>query len=199
MIRVAALLVVVSLMSLLAMLADTHAGTAIAFAFLGMPALGLGMAVYAYHIWRPVRMTKDEQSLYRLAFDTLRARDFVDLLTLGTWEASDAGDTLIRRGDPGDVIRVLLSGAVSFRVEGTEVGTVGPGQLVGASFVVEESVAWGDGVVTENALYFAWPVASLRRALEKKPALRAAIQAIVSRDLAEKVRTLSQGNSTEPS
>ena len=92
MIRVVALLVLVALATQIAMLADTNAGTAILFSFLGSGVLGLAIALYAYSRWRPVRMSADERALYDLAFRDLGAREFVDLVVLGSWDEAEPGE-----------------------------------------------------------------------------------------------------------
>ena len=45
----------------------------------------------------------------------------------------------------------------------------------------------------EPVRYFAWPIETLQPALEKNVALRAALQAIVSRDLTAKLREMTGG------
>ena len=192
MIRLAALLVLVSLGTVFSVMAHTDSASAITFSFVGAPLLGLGIAVYAYHLWRPVQMTADERALYKLAFEALGAREFLALMVLGHWGEADAGQYLFRQGDRPEEIRVLLSGVVSVEVGGEELTRLGPGQMIGATFILTETEAWGDGVVVEPARFMSWPIATLQRVLEKKPRVRASLNAIVSRDLAEKLRVLTQ-------
>jgi len=191
-IRLAALLVLVSLGTVFSVLAHTDSASAITFSFVGAPLLGLGMAVYAYHLWRPVQMTADERALYKLAFEALGAREFLDLMVLGHWGEADAGQYMFRQGDRPEEIQVLLSGVVSVEVDGEELTRLGPGQMIGATFILTDTEAWGDGVVVEAARFMSWPIATLQRVLEKKPRVRASLNAIVSRDLAEKLRVLTQ-------
>ena len=87
---------------------------------------------------------------------------------------------------------MLLSGAVSFEVAGEEIARLGPGQMIGSTFILIDTEAWGDGRVVEPVRYMSWPITTLQRVLEKKPRLRATLNAIVSRDLAEKLRSLTQ-------
>ena len=81
---------------------------------------------------------------------------------------------------------------VSVSVAGKEIARLGPGQMVGSTFILTGTEAWGDGVVVEPVRLMSWPTARLQRVLEKKPRLRATLNAIVSRDLAEKLRSLTQ-------
>ncbi len=61
MIRVVALLVLVALATQIAMLADTNAGTAILFSFVGTPVLGLGMVLVVFAVRSEAR-ARDRES-----------------------------------------------------------------------------------------------------------------------------------------
>ena len=195
MIRVSSLLVLLALGTALAVVADANAGTAMTFTFVGFPLLGLGVALYAWTLWRPVQLTSDERALYDLAFRALGEREFADLLVLGTWGEADAGTHMVRAGDRVEDIKVLLSGSVTMRMDGEEDARLGPGQLIGIVPILTEVEAWGEAVVSEPIRFFSWPADTLQRAVEKKPRLRATLQSIVSRQLAEKLRELSGGGS----
>ena len=51
MIRLASALVLLALLLLLAVVIEPRGGTAIAFSFVGMPAMGTAVVVYAYHLY----------------------------------------------------------------------------------------------------------------------------------------------------
>lgn len=180
-------------LSLLAwMLSDTDGHTAIAFSFVGHGSLALAVGLYAYATWGPVRMSGEEAELYKLAFSSLPRRDFVKIAALGRWEEFSPGDRLIRSGERVDRVRVLLRGRVRAEVNGAEVGSVGPGELVGSTPALTDTEAWGDAVAIEPGRALSWEVGSLEALLEGKPELRSALQGIVSRDLALKLQRLTQ-------
>ena len=191
MIRAAALLVMLGLATAIAAMLRTDADTAIAFSFLGHPALAAGIGLYVWVLLRPVRLSADEQALWKLAFRELRQRDFLRLAEVGEWRSAAAGDVLIAAQAPIADVLVLLEGAVEFRVDGQAVGTVGPGQLVGASVALTGGESWGEVVATAPSRYLALPVGQVAPALERFPEARAALQALVSRDLADKLRTVT--------
>lgn len=48
-----------------------------------------------------------------------------------------AGDTVIRQGEPGDDVFVLLDGVLAVEVDGTEVGELAPGAVIGERAALE--------------------------------------------------------------
>ena len=191
MIRLSAILVILGSLTALAVLADTRSATAILFSFAGHTAVAAGLGLYAFDRLRPVKMTSDERALYKLAFGDLSPRSFVEFAALGEWRDAPSGERLFSTGDEVTEIPIILSGSIAASVEGERAGTIGPGQLVGAAVMLTRDRAWLDAVVEEPCRYLAIPIATATLALEKKPETRAAINNIVSRDLAEKVRTLA--------
>lgn len=189
--RLAAALVILGSLTALAVLVDTRASTAIVFSFVGHIAVAAGVGLYAFDRLRPVKMTSDERMLYKLAFGDLAPRSFVEFAALGEWRDASSGERLFSRGDDLTEIPILVSGSVSALVAGEPVGTLGPGQLVGAAAMLTGDNAWLDAVVEEPCRYLAIPIAAAALALEKKPETRAAINNIVSRDLAGKIQALT--------
>lgn len=171
---------------------ETDAQAATAFTFLGGPMLGAGVALYAWSLIRPVRMTSEEKALYDLAFSTLRPRDFVRLAALGEWRSAESGDRLVRIGDEVGAVLVLLSGRVAFEREGATIGEIGPGEMIGSAAMLTGEVAWGDAVAKEPCRYLSLAVIDVQPWIEKNPKARSALQATVSRDLAEKLRRVMQ-------
>ncbi len=192
MIRLSAALVAGALGLALWLMFETGAQAATAFTFLGGPMLGAGVALYFWSLIRPVRMSPDEQALYGLAFSTMRPRDFVRLAELGEWLSAESGDALVRMGDEVGAVLVLLSGRVAFEREGATIGEIGPGELIGTASMLSGEVAWGNAVAKEPCRYLSLAVASVQPWIERNPAARNALQATVSRDLAEKLRRMTQ-------
>ncbi len=192
MIRLACALVLVSLATLVAMIARTEASTAILFGFVGHGSLALGIAAYAWHLWGPVEMSEDERRLYELAFSTLDRREFLKLVVLGEWEDAQAGEKVVRKGQSPDHIRVLLRGRIGIDVDGERIGELEPGQLVGTAFVIAEEPSWADGVALEPCRMLSWHVGTIDAVIAKRPQVRATLNAIVSKDLATKLQTLTR-------
>ena len=191
MIRLACGIALVSLAPLFAMLLRTDASTAIPFSVLGHGGAGLAIGLLAWHLWRPIRLGAEERALHQLTFESLSARDFAHLLSLGAWHDSGPGEALMRAGEPVRDVHVLASGSVSVTSQGQQIATLGPGQMIGSSAIFGDGEVRADAVSEERTRHLSWPVTSLRSALDAKPSLRAALQAIVIEDLTTKLRSLT--------
>ena len=193
MIRVATILVMLGLLTALGVMLDSNADTAMLFTFVGHPLVGAGIALYVWSIVRPVRMSALERELYELSFSDLRPRDFVRLVSLGQWRSAQVGDMIVRQGEELSEVLVLLSGEVELEVDGEQIGSAGAGELVGASIVLTGEPAWGNAKAISECRYLALPMADVQPWVEQNPAARVALQATVSRDLAEKLRRVTRG------
>lgn len=192
MIRIACAAAILALAVLVVMLSRTDASTAIAFALVGHGSLALAVGLYVYSTWGPVRMSEEEAKLYRLVFSSLGRREFVKIAALGRWQDFSPGDRLIRNGQRPERVWVLLRGRVRYEVDGEEIGSVGPGEIVGTTVALNNTEAWGDAIASEPGRSLAWEIGPLEKVLQNKPEVRAALQAIVSQDLARKIQRLTQ-------
>jgi len=191
-IRAACAAAIVALAMLAWMLRHTNGHTAIAFSFLGHGSLALAVGLYAYAMWGPIRMSEEETELYHLVFSSLGRRDFARIAALGNWENFSPGDALVRKGQRTNRIWVLLRGRVRYEVDGQEIGSVGPGEIVGATVAFADAVAWGDAIASETVRCLEWATGPLETQLKDKPGVRAALQAIISQDLAQKIQQLTR-------
>ncbi len=192
MIRLACALALFALALLVSMLAKTEASTAISFSFLAHPALALAIGLYVYLTWGPVRMSDEEKELYKLSFSALERRDFVQLAASGRWEDIPAGEKIFRKGDRPDSVWVLLRGRIAAEADGERLGELGPGGIAGATMIVTREPSPVDAIAIERCRALVWHVETVEKLLERKPKVRAALQAAVSLDLARKVQTLAK-------
>ena len=56
-------------------------------------------------------LSPDQQTLYDLAFHSLRPRDFLSLALVGEWCNAQSGERLLTAGDPAAGICIATSGA----------------------------------------------------------------------------------------
>ena len=141
-----------------------------------------------WHERRPVRLDADEQALYSATFRTLTPREFRRLVGAGQWRDAKPAEVLIAEGTrPGRVL-VLASGRAVVKAGGHDRGTLGPGQFAGEMSFLTGAVTSASVEVVEAARFVSWPTAELERCLGKHPQLRAALQLVMGRDLAAKLR-----------
>jgi CRP-like cAMP-binding protein len=136
---------------------------------------------------RPVTLTDDERTLYHLAFRSLRPREFVSLVLLGEWKTAAAGDKVLVEGHAVSSICIAISGTVRVRREGRDVGVIDPGHLIGTALALTGDPSPLDATFTRTARHMCWPLESIRSFMDRRPDLRATLQALVNRDLALKL------------
>ena len=139
---------------------------------------------------RPVVLSDDEQKLYDLAFRSLRPREFVSLALVGEWKSAQAGERLAGEGAPLSQLCVSIAGQAEVRRQGQRLTTLAPGQIIGTALALTGDPSPVEIAFAEPARYMCWPLASLRRFIDKRPDLRVALQQLVNRDLVSKLGTL---------
>ena len=154
-------------------------------------AINLYQIVRLYMERRPVHLSEEEQTLYRMAFGSLRPREFVSLLLAGEWKNATTGDQIVDQGKPVSSICVLLSGSLRVHKDGKDLVLLKPGYLVGTGLALSGEASPISAAFAEPARYFCWPLVNLRVFLEKRPELRLALQSLLNRDLAAKLEELS--------
>ena len=141
-----------------------------------------------WHERRPVRLDADEGKLYAATFRTLTPREFRRLLGTGQWRDAKPGEVLIAEGTrPGRVL-VLAAGRAVVKAGGRDVGALGRGQFAGEMSFLTDAPTSASVEVVESVRFVSWPTAGLERCLAKHPQLRAALQLVMGRDLAAKLR-----------
>lgn len=121
--------------SILAPLLASAVGITNAFAVMGVITASVLVL-----IWRPLRRAEDTATVAVEALDTLTSVDMFAALQPAVQEAlareagfedTTPGSVVVREGDTGDTMWVIVSGAVSVTRQGREVATLGPGNLFG--------------------------------------------------------------------
>jgi CRP/FNR family cyclic AMP-dependent transcriptional regulator len=146
---------------------------------------------------RPVVLSGDEQRLYDLGFQSLRPREFVALTLVGEWKSGTAGEKVLTEGEPVSRLCIPIAGSAEVRKQGKSVGRLEPGHIIGTALALTGAPSPVEATFTEPARYMSWPLPSLRTFMDKRPDLRVALQALVSRDLAGKVERLLPQSGSE--
>jgi hypothetical protein len=149
--------------------------------------INLYQIVRIYVERRPVALSEDEQTLYDLAFRSLRPREFVSLALIGEWKTATAGDKVLTEGQAVSAICLAISGTVRVRREGKDVGVLDPGHLIGTGLALTGDPSPVDATFTSPARYMCWPLQSIRSFIDRRPDLRVTLQGLVNRDLAFKL------------
>ena len=136
---------------------------------------------------RPVVLSPDEQKLYDLAFRSLRPREFLSLALVGHWRSAPAGEKVLTAGVPTTSICIAVSGSVNVHKGDLLLGTMKPGTLIGTALALTGDASPIDASFSEPARLICWPLADMRRFIDKRPELRESLQRLVNQDLAHKL------------
>jgi CRP-like cAMP-binding protein len=150
-------------------------------------AINLYQIARIYKERRPVVLSTDQQTLYDLAFHSLRPREFLSLALVGEWRDAEAGEGLLTIGEPAARICIAISGDVDVYKGETNVGRLAPGHLVGTALVLTGTPSPIAARFVSAGRYISWTTQTLRAFLDKRPDLRVALQQVTSRDLAAKL------------
>ena len=141
---------------------------------------------------QPPKMTKAESQLYDSVFKgSCSAKDMLRLIKKADWNEVDYGDVIIKQGTDLDKLIMIHKGRVSVQIEGEEVATLGPGNLVGEmSFLTQEKTV-ADVLALGKVRFLSWKRGVLEQMFDDNVPLKSAINEIIGRDLVHKLS--SQG------
>jgi len=159
--------------------------------------INLYQIVRIYLERRPVALSVDEQTLYDMAFRSLRPREFVSLALIGEWKTATTGDQVLTSGRPVSHLCIAISGTVRVHRDDREVGVIPPGRLIGTALALTGDPSPVDGTFTTTARYLSWPLQSIRSFVDRRPELRVTLQGLVSRDLAGKLAQAAAGRAED--
>ncbi len=137
---------------------------------------------------RPVRLTKDEQRLCQLAFQTLTPREMLKLLKLGHWESHAPRQCFVESGKVPDRLAVIYDGKACIEVNGKQVAELHAGQFVGGTSFITDKPPSVTIVALEPTQCVWWAKTKLKEFLKNNPDLRAGFQRILGVDLTNRLQ-----------
>lgn len=123
-----------------------------------------------------------------------RARHLIDQ---GLWLSGDKGDMLTREGEPIENLYYLAEGEARVMSMGRQVGTCGPGDLIGELTILSGERASATVILDGPARFWCAPAKSLRPYVEAHEDIKRAVGQGIAGALKAKVRaanrTIAQG------
>jgi CRP-like cAMP-binding protein len=116
------------------------------------------------------------------------------LARCGRLATFDVGGLLLREGEPAETLHLILEGRVGIEVHrpghgSRQLETIGPGQLVGLSWLSPPARCAFDARALEPVTSVAIDVAKLRVELERDPALGSALYERILSELVSRLQT----------
>jgi CRP-like cAMP-binding protein len=144
------------------------------------------------------RLSEVEKRLFQ-AFETLTPGQFRQLLKQAEWvDVSDEnGTVLTREGEPTPALYYVVDGEVAAQKE-EQSFRLPPGNFVGEIAYVLGVATTATTVAPQGARYVRWDAGALRKLSDRRPALGNALNALLTRDLAIKLKTSYQPRNAMP-
>ena len=136
---------------------------------------------------RPVKLTADEEMIRRLVLEDLPPRKVLQLLSVGAWTTARVGERMLERGKRPETVSLIVQGTVQVARNGTVLGELVAGNLVGSALLLSGVPADVDAVATEPVRAYCWQIETLERYLVANPEVRIVVQRHLARDLAGKL------------
>jgi len=136
---------------------------------------------------RPIPLSADEQHVANLVFRTLRPRELVRLLRVGTFVDHASGARLVERGVPLDHLLLVVRGTARVELADGDAIEIRDGTFVGELGYLTGKPPGADVVATSALRLVRWPVPDLRAFLDEHPELDATMQQVLGSDLAMKL------------
>ena len=141
-------------------------------------------------IWASLRdrfttpLSPEEQALAK-EMPQFSDGDFRRLMQSCTWQTLDASLQLTEQGKPSKTLYYIVAGGATVTKSGKEL-EVGDNLLIGEISFSQDVPATATVHAHEGSLLVAWPSKKLKRLLKRK-SLKAAFDALLSHDLADKL------------
>ena len=154
---------------------------------------GVYMSINAVHIVklmlerRPVSMTEEQERIHAQVFSSLRPREFLRLLAMGSERGVAPGEVLIEHGSEVGELNLVLGGELVVELEGGLRAKLEPGHFAGELSLVRGTRARGTVRAEQEVTCISWSHAQLEALERKHPALDNALRAAIGRDMANKV------------
>ncbi|MCA0432176.1 MAG: cyclic nucleotide-binding domain-containing protein [Proteobacteria bacterium] len=135
---------------------------------------------------RHFKPASDEQMNLFRRWNTLSPGQFRRFMGLGTPGTSQKPLRLTAEGEALDRLYYVSDGKVVIEKGGRRF-PAGPGIFIGELALLRNKPATASVWLEPGSRYLAWNVADVEKTMSKDPAMRAALQAILSADMAEKL------------
>lgn len=142
---------------------------------------------------RPVHLSEREECLHSRCFASLGKREFRTLMEAASWSDAAPDSEIVATGQVLDQLRVIHEGEAQVLVDDRGVASIGEGRFVGEMSYLTGEPTCAAVRATRDTTLVSWPNAALDSLSETNPSIRAALQRVVSSDLANKLRGASSG------
>ncbi len=135
-----------------------------------------------------VKLSLEERDLYVSTFANLSPVEFMKLLSVGKWVDLAEGAAVTEQGNPVENVMLVYRGTAAVRVNGNLVRQVTPPEFIGEVSFLTSDRASASVTASGPMRCLVWPHKDLQKFLAKHLTVRFAFRAIMSEDLARKLK-----------
>ncbi len=135
-----------------------------------------------------IHFSPEERDVYISTFAQLSPVEFMKLLAIGKWLNLEKGAAITEQGKPVENVTLVYKGAASVEVNGMLRRHVTAPEFVGEVSFLTSDRASATVTVTEPMRCLALPHKELQKLLNRNLSIRFALRAIMSGDLARKLK-----------
>ncbi len=150
-------------------------------------AINVGWSARLIYERRGVVLSEDERELYRTLFRQFTPFEFLKLLHAGQWRTAAAGVALATSGANLDELLLIYNGEVEVALPDGGARRLKDGAFLGEISLLRGGPATATVRTMCPTRYIAWPKAGLKQLLQRNPAMRFAMQGVISEDLTRKL------------
>lgn len=150
--------------------------------------INLIMIAVLMHQQAQLKFSDEEKLLYEAYFSGVTPFEYVKLMKLAHWETYDAGHILAAKGRKVRHLSFIYDGGADVKVDGETVAEVHTGNFVGEVSFKLNQPATATVVTQQNARVVQWYQYELKELFESNPGMKNCVEALISTDLARKLR-----------
>ncbi|ACF14724.1 cyclic nucleotide-binding protein [Chloroherpeton thalassium ATCC 35110] len=149
--------------------------------------------VHTFHITLILRerasvdFSEEEKELYQTVFQTFSPVEFMKLLRVSDWKIAQPTEPITVEGEEVPNVMLIYNGLVSVISGGKEVAQLKDGQFIGEMSFIRGGNASATCKALRETRYLSIPKTNLHKLLNRNPAMRTAVHAVLSTDLAKKL------------
>ena len=135
-----------------------------------------------------VKLSPEERDVHASTFANLSPVEFAKLLAVGKWLTLEKDALLTEQGKPVENVLLVYQGAAAVHINGSFARNVTAPEFIGEVSFLTSDKASATVTASEPMRVFAWPHKDLQKFLNKHLSVRIALRAVMSTDLAKKLR-----------
>jgi hypothetical protein len=135
-----------------------------------------------------VEFSETEKELYDTLFRNFAPFEFMKFVRLGQWRDAKPDQILAVEGQPINDVLLIYNGLVTVESHGKRIAQLRDGSFVGEVSFLTGGTASATVRAVEPTRYLSWSKADVNNLLTRNPAMKLALQTVLSTDLSNKIR-----------